>query len=95
MQKLNEFEVELSTRIALHEVLLEHLFAHLLEGNPNARKQWTAVGEGVVRVMGSLSNRGGDMEDHQAHFLRAQRERGKVLAANFVEKVMKHLPPQG
>jgi hypothetical protein len=94
-QKLDDFTVELATRIALHEVLLEKAFAQLLRGNPNALAQWDAVGDQLVHVMATLPGDEEGMDDYQVRFLHAQRERGQELAKNFVKKVARYLPAKG
>ena len=89
---IKDFNLELATRIALHEVLLEKAFAHLLQGNPNAHAQWEAVGHVLEHVMATLPAGEGEMDDYQAQLLHAQRTRGQELAKNFVKKVARNLP---
>ena len=90
-RELDDFTVELATRIALHEVLLEKTFAQLLHGNPNALAQWEAVGDQLVHVMATLPASAEGMDDYQSHFLHAQRSLGQELAKNFVKKVSRYL----
>lgn len=91
MKEIDPFQLELATRAALHGMLLEQLFLHLLEGNPRAKEQWAAVGDGVVKAMGSLSLLVDAAEDHQVHFLKAQREMGQKVAQEFVQRVARQI----
>jgi hypothetical protein len=93
-QKIDDFTLELATRISLHEVLLEKTFAQLLRGNPNALAQWDAVGEQLVHVMATLPAGQEELDDYQTRFLDAQRARGQELAKNFVKKVSRYLQPE-
>lgn len=58
----------------------------------NASAKWAAVGEELVRVMGSLPIGQDGVEDFQVHLAQAQRVRGQELARNFVTKVERYLP---
>lgn len=89
----DDFLQELSARLALHEVLLTKLFAHQLQGNPNAREQWEAVGAEIVRVMGSLHQPQAlaALEDWQAHWMQSQRRMSQEMATRFVQKVARYL----
>ena len=86
------FAQELAARIALHEVLLEKLFATLLGGDPMAHERLATLGDAVVHVMGSLHpNLSEGAEDWQVHWAQAQRSRGQELARCFVAKVARNI----
>lgn len=89
----DEFMQEMAARLALHEVLLEQVFSHLLAGHPEAVQQWKLTGDAIVKVMGSLHQPQdlAGLEDWQVHWMENQRSLGQEMAQRFVDKVALHL----
>lgn len=89
----DDFSVDLATRIALHETLLEKLFLEVLKSRPDPKAALETLRESLDGSFDvSALNAGGasPSAEHQ-EFVRQQSLYGKELSAKFATKVARML----
>ena len=84
MKLPDNFGLELASRLALHEALLENLYTNLLRKMPDAQERWKGFEEMLVHAMGELQS------EDEKQWLEQQRAMSQLLAKQFVARVASH-----
>ena len=86
----DNFGLELASRLALHEALLENLYTNLLRKMPQAQERWKDFGDLLVHAMGDLQPPHELQSDEERQWLEQQRSASQNLARQFVARVASH-----
>lgn len=91
--KPDDFSVDLATRIALHEILLEKLFLEVLKSRPDPKAALETLRGSLVGSfdVAALNAGGKELSAGQQEFVRQQSLYGKELSDNFASKLAKLL----
>lgn len=91
MPQPDDFGLDLATRIALHEMLIQKLFAEYIARQPDADAALRTLKTSLVQSfeVDSLNHGAAPLDAAQAAFVREQSRYGKELAERFVGKVAK------
>ena len=84
------FGLEIASRLALHEALLENLYTNLLRKMPDAQDRWKGFEEMLVHAMGELQPPRELQSEDQKQWLEQQRAMSQLLAKQFVARVANH-----
>lgn len=83
----DNFGLELASRLALHEALLENLYTNLLRKMPEAQERWKDFEEMLIQAMGNLQAPHELQSDEERQWLEQQRAASQNLARQFVARV--------
>ena len=86
----DNFGLELASRLALHEALLENLYTNLLRKMPDAPNRWKGFEDLLVHAMGDLQPARDLQSDEERQWLEQQRAMSQALARQFVTRVAAH-----
>lgn len=89
MERPENFGLDLATRIALHEMLIQKLFANLLRDHPNLDDALDQLRHSLTSSFDvSVLNAGGaPLTEPQQEWVRQQSAYGKQLSNRFVSKI--------
>ena len=90
MKLPDNFGLELASRLALHEALLENLYTNLLRKMPDAQDRWKGFEEMLVHAMGELQPPRELQSEDEKQWLEQQRAMSQLLAKQFVARVASH-----
>ena len=90
MNQPDNFGLELASRLALHEALLENLYTNLLRKMPQAQDRWKDFEEMLVQAMGDLQPAHELQSEEERQWLEAQRAASQNLARQFAARVATH-----
>ena len=82
--------LEIASRLALHEALLENLYTNLLRKMPDAQERWKGFEEMLVHAMGELQPPRELQSEDEKQWLEQQRATSQLLARQFVARVASH-----
>ena len=83
----DNFGLELASRLALHEALLENLYTNLLRKMPDAQERWKSFEDMLVQSLGELQPPSEMASDEERQWLEQQRAASQNLAQQFVARV--------
>ena len=83
----DNFGLELASRLALHEALLENLYTNLLRKMPDAQERWKSFEDMLVQSLGELQPPNEMASDEERQWLEQQRAASQNLAQQFVARV--------
>ncbi|RGE45008.1 hypothetical protein DZC30_11715 [Comamonas testosteroni] len=86
----DNFGLELASRLALHEALLENLYTNLLRKMPDAQERWKGFEELLVQAMGDLQPPRDLQSEEERQWLEQQRATAQMLARQFAARVAAH-----
>ncbi|QXZ08557.1 hypothetical protein KUF54_10680 [Comamonas sp. Y33R10-2] len=81
------FGLEIASRLALHEALLENLYTNLLRKMPDGQQRWKGFEEMLVQAMGDLQAPRELQSEEEKQWLAQQRATTQLLARQFVARV--------
>ena len=87
MNEPDSFGLELASRIALHEALLENLYTNLLRKMPDGATRWENFSRQLQDTMGSLQPGSDPQTEEERQWLHKHRAYSQELALRFTEKV--------
>lgn len=89
----DDFSVDLATRIALHEILLEKLFLEVVKSRPDPKAALEALRESLADSFDISALNSGEkaLSAGQQDFVRQQSLYGKELSDKFASKIAKLL----
>ena len=90
MNPSDNFGLELASRLALHEALLENLYTNLLRKMPDAQERWKGFEDLLVHAMGDLQPPRELQSDEERQWLTQQRATAQALARQFTARVASH-----
>lgn len=86
----DHFGLEIASRLALHEALLENLYTNLLRKMPDAQERWKGFEDMLVHAMGELQPPRELQSDEERQWLEQQRATAQMLARQFTARVADH-----
>ena len=86
----DNFGLELASRLALHEALLENLYTNLLRKMPQAQERWKDFEDLLVHAMGDLQPPRELQSEEERQWLEQQRAASQNLARQFAARVASH-----
>ena len=86
----DNFGLEIASRLALHEALLENLYTNLLRKMPDAQERWKGFEDMLVQAMGDLQPPRELQSEDEKQWLAQQRATSQLLAKQFVARVASH-----
>ena len=93
MNPSDNFGLELASRLALHEALLENLYTNLLRKMPDAEARWQTFGQLLEQSLGALQPAQEPRTEEERQWLLRQRARSQELAREFTAKVARSALP--
>ena len=87
MNQPDNFGLELASRLALHEALLENLYTNLLRKMPDAQSRWKSFEDMLVQSLGELQAPQEAPSEKERQWLEQQRAVSQDLARQFVARV--------
>ena len=93
MSQPDNFGLELASRLALHEALLENLYTNLLRKMPDAEARWQTFGQLLEQSLGALQPLEEPRTEEERQWLQKQRARSQQLAREFTAKVARNALP--
>lgn len=88
MNRPDDFGLDLATRIALHEMLLQKLYGQWFQNNPNAEERLATLERSLLESFTPQNLAPAGTSDEQTNaWVKAQGEYGQALAQRFVEKI--------
>ena len=90
MNPSDNFGLELASRLALHEALLENLYTNLLRKMPEAQERWKGFEALLVQAMGDLQPPRDLQSEEERQWLEQQRATAQMLARQFAARVAAH-----
>ena len=87
MNEPDNFGLELASRIALHEALLENLYTNLLRKMPDGQHRWESFSRQLEETMASLQPGQDPQTEEEKQWLHQHRAYSQQLARQFTEKV--------
>ena len=93
MSEPYNFGLELASRLALHEALLENLYTNLLRKMPDAEARWQTFGQLLEQSLGALQPLEEPRTEEERQWLQKQRARSQQLAREFTAKVARNALP--
>lgn len=97
MEIQDTFLLELSTKVALHGILLRQLTAHVIKGTPNPDKSLAALRESLLGSMQleNLSPDNSDLSPAQLDWVKRQSALGLSMAELLADDVSATIKRQG
>ena len=86
----DHFGLEIASRLALHEALLENLYTNLLRKMPEAQERWKGFEALLVQAMGDLQPPRDLQSEEERQWLEQQRATAQMLARQFAARVAAH-----
>ena len=94
MTEPDSFGLELASRIALHEALLENLYTNLLRKMPDAGARWESFSRQLDETMATLQPTVDTETEEEKLWLQKHRAYSQELARQFTAKVAGNLLAQ-